>query len=151
MSPRRIKRVAQAASAPLLPSTTASIGTFIALNASVAPQITQPTAFLPLTTTFTPPSSCQENRLTMLPPPGYFIWANEPVPFSNQTSSACHPPEFMKGYRSISSGNLGSSVVPAMSPFVCPANHCTMMTAADDYVACCPSYVYPSSSDESRH
>jgi len=101
--------------------------------------ISQPTSVIPLTATFTPPSSCFENLLTMMPPPGYMIWANEPVPVANQTVAACYPTEFLRDYKSVSSGDVGSSVVPAMSPFVCPQNYCTMFAEAKNYIACCPS------------
>jgi hypothetical protein len=103
----------------------------------------QPTAVVALTTTFTPPASCLENRLTMMPPPGFMIWANEPVPFANQTVAACYPPGFLQHYTSVSSGDVGSSIAPAMSPFVCPQNYCTMFAEAKNYIACCPSYVSP--------
>ena len=106
---------------------------------SKTPTIPQPTSFVALTTAFNPPSSCFENLLTMMPPPGYMIWANEPVPVANQTVAACYPPEFIQDYKSVSSGDVGSSVVPAMSPFVCPKNYCTMLAEAKNYIACCPS------------
>ncbi|KAF2473736.1 uncharacterized protein BDR25DRAFT_197584, partial [Lindgomyces ingoldianus] len=67
------------------------------------------------------------------------IWANEPIPAVNHTSSACYPSEFLKAYQSVPSGIVGSSVVPAMSPLVCPSNFCTMFAGDDNYVACCPS------------
>ncbi|ORY17001.1 hypothetical protein BCR34DRAFT_75775 [Clohesyomyces aquaticus] len=101
--------------------------------------IAQPTSALPLTTTFTPPASCLEQHLTQLPPPGYLIWANEPVPAANSTASACYPVEFLKEYKSASSGIVGSSVVPVLSPLVCPSNFCTMFAGEDNYVACCLS------------
>ncbi|KAF2709028.1 hypothetical protein K504DRAFT_468246 [Pleomassaria siparia CBS 279.74] len=105
----------------------------------------QPTTFVALSTTFTPPATCAENRLSMLPPPGYFIWANEPVPASGVTSSACYPSEFIKAYKSVSSGDVGSSIVPAMSPLVCPSNYCVQFAGDGQYMACCPSgYLFQS-------
>jgi hypothetical protein len=67
------------------------------------------------------------------------IWANEPVPAPEQTSTACFPPQFLEKYRSISSGVAGSSVVPAMGGLACPVGYCTMLAAENNYAACCPS------------
>ncbi|KAF2026313.1 hypothetical protein EK21DRAFT_115991 [Setomelanomma holmii] len=75
----------------------------------------------------------------MLPPPGYFIWANEPVPFTSTTVTNCYPEEFLRSYTSVTSGTLASSIVPVMSPLVCPSNFCTQYVAEDNYIACCPS------------
>lgn len=97
-----------------------------------------PTTAIPLTTTFTPVPSCTENRLSQLPPPGYMIWANEPVPAANHTSSACYPEEFLRAYQSVSINAVGSSIVPAMDPLWCPMNYCTVLAAENSYVACCP-------------
>lgn len=108
-------------------------------TASATISLAQPTTVIPLTTTFTPVSSCYENRLTMLPPPNWPIFANEPVPAANVTFSDCYPPEFLISYTSVSSGRLGSSIVPAMSPLVCPDNFCTMYQDDGNYAACCPS------------
>ncbi|KAF2833591.1 hypothetical protein CC86DRAFT_11882 [Ophiobolus disseminans] len=99
----------------------------------------QPTMTIALSTTFTPAASCASNKLTMLPPPGYFIWANEPVPFQNTTVTNCYPSEFLKGYTSVASGLDQSSVVPVMSPLVCPSNFCVQFVGDDNYMACCPS------------
>jgi hypothetical protein len=104
----------------------------------------QPTTLIPLTATFTPPKTCFDNRLSMLPPPRYEVWANIPVPVSGLTSTACYPPEFLEAYTSVDisvTGTVttGSSVVPAMSGFVCPANYCTQILGDDNYAACCPS------------
>jgi len=105
----------------------------------------QPTTQIPLTTTFTPPSFCTESRISMFEGWNYQMWLNEPHPYSNQPATACYPPEFMKSYRRVSSGTLGSSIVPAMAGLVCPDNYCTAFVAswAEDrnYVACCPRYV----------
>lgn len=105
-------------------------------------RISQPSSFIPLTTIFTPPASCSENRLSQIVSPAYLIWANEPVPAANHTSSACYPKEFLRAYQYVPSGTVGSSVVPAMSPMAgCPANYCTALVGGDDhrYVVCCPS------------
>ncbi|KAH7094310.1 hypothetical protein FB567DRAFT_1151 [Paraphoma chrysanthemicola] len=99
----------------------------------------QPTTTIGLSTTFTPAASCASNKLTMLPPPGFFIWANEPVPFTSTTVTNCYPEEFLRSYTSLLSGTLVSSIVPVMSPLVCPSNFCTQYVAEDNYIACCPS------------
>ncbi|KAF9740341.1 hypothetical protein PMIN06_009626 [Paraphaeosphaeria minitans] len=106
-------------------------------------EYSQPTNVIALTSTFTPPSSCFENLLTMLPPSS-FIWNNEPIPAANMTVAACYPSEFLESYTSVVTTNSGgtrisSSIVPAMSPFVCPKNYCTMFAEARNYIACCPS------------
>jgi hypothetical protein len=105
------------------------------------PSPKQPTTTIVLSTTFTPAASCASNKLTMLPPPGYFIWANEPVPVANTTVTNCYPSEFLQSYTSIASGVDQSSIVPVMSPLVCPQNFCTQFVADANYVACCPLYV----------
>jgi hypothetical protein len=107
------------------------------------PKFSQPTDVIALTSTFTPPSSCFDNILTMLPPAS-FIWNNEPVPVANNTVAACFPSEFLESYTSVEVTNsvgstIGSSIVPAMSPFVCPKNYCTMLAGSRNYIACCPS------------
>jgi hypothetical protein len=76
--------------------------------------------------------------------PRFEVWANAPVPAADVTSSGCYPPEFLEDYTAvevpvtITSSRL-SSVVPAMSAFVCPANFCTQIIRDNNYVACCPS------------
>lgn len=99
----------------------------------------QPTAVIPLTTTFVPPATCTVGLLTMLPPPYYLIWANEPFPVANETHKGCYPPEFMASYKSVPSGTVGSSIVPAMSPIVCPKSYCPVLGGNNNYLACCPS------------
>lgn len=99
----------------------------------------QPTAYIALTTTFVPPATCTVGILTMLPPPSYMIWANEPFPVANETRRGCYPSEFMASYQSIASGTVGSSIVPAMSPLVCPKAYCPVLGGNDNYLACCPS------------
>ncbi|KAF2202680.1 hypothetical protein GQ43DRAFT_303356 [Delitschia confertaspora ATCC 74209] len=103
------------------------------------PTYLQPTTRILLGTTFTPEPSCAENLLSQMPPPGYLIWANEPVPAANQTHSGCYPPEFLRQYTSVSSGDVGSSIVPAMQSLVCPVNWCTMIAGDNNYGVCCPS------------
>ncbi|KAH9881555.1 hypothetical protein IAQ61_000281 [Plenodomus lingam] len=106
---------------------------------STSSSVVQPTITLALSTTFTPAASCSSNKLTLLPPPGFFIWANEPVPHGNTTVTNCYPPEFLESYTSTTSKEFGSSIVPVMSPLVCPANFCTVRGTNDNYIACCPS------------
>lgn len=127
-------------------STSSSFHTPTATSAPTQPSYqsnTQPTAFIPLTTTFTPPATCTENSLTMLSSPGFFIWANEPVPVPETTFSNCYPSQWLESYTSVPSYSSGStmipasSIVPAMSPLVCPDSWSTVLTAGS-YVACCP-------------
>jgi hypothetical protein len=105
--------------------------------------LVQPSTKIALSTTFTPPPSCAlESQINILPPPGYLLWWNEPVPYTSVTISSCYPSEFLRSYTSIaptSNHALGSSIVPAMSPLVCPENFCTQYIGADNYIACCPS------------
>jgi len=102
----------------------------------------QPTSMIALTATFTPPKTCFENRLSMLAP-RYEVWANPPVPAADVTSSECYPTEFLQRYTAMEIpgpvSTTASSVVPAMSDFVCPANFCTRVIQDNNYVACCPS------------
>ncbi|KAJ8115311.1 hypothetical protein OPT61_g3020 [Boeremia exigua] len=109
----------------------------------LATTLTQPTTTLALSTTFTPPASCAlPSQINILPPPGYLIWWNEPVPYTSKTISACYPSEFLRSYTSVaptSARALGSSIVPAMSPLVCPQNFCTQYVGDNNYIACCPS------------
>ncbi|KAF2727447.1 hypothetical protein EJ04DRAFT_505710 [Polyplosphaeria fusca] len=104
-----------------------------------SPSLAQPTTTLALSTTFTPAASCTDNKLTMLPSPGFFLFVNEPVPFPNTTVTNCYPSEFLKSYTAISSSTYGSSIVPVMSPLVCPSNFCTRWVGDDNYIVCCPS------------
>ncbi|KAJ4989194.1 hypothetical protein SVAN01_05273 [Stagonosporopsis vannaccii] len=105
--------------------------------------LAQPSTTLALSTTFTPPASCLlPSQVTILPSPGFLIWHNEPVPFPSSTHSACYPPQFLASYTSIpptTSLALGSSIVPAMSPLVCPVGFCTGYVGEGNYLACCPS------------
>ena len=101
----------------------------------------QPTAFVALPKTFTPPGTCSEHRLSMMLP-RFFVWANEPIISDGITASACYPSEFLKSYHSVPStvagADVGSSIAPAMSPLVCPANFCTA-SVSGSYLVCCPS------------
>lgn len=109
----------------------------------LATTLTQPTTTFALSTTFTPPASCAlPSQINILPPPGYLLWWNEPVPYTGVTVSDCYPSEFLRSYTSIApttSRALGSSIVPAMSPLVCPENFCTQYVGENNYIACCPS------------
>lgn len=142
--------------------------------ASTAPITTSATAttatgpVTALTTTFTPPAKCTEQSLmfTMLSAPNYEVWANvsllfplfekapvcirherlkndrkqEPMPVSSSTVTECYPSEWIGAYQTANT----SSIVPAMSPLVCPLSWETVMTAPGNYIACCPPYVsYP--------
>ncbi|KAI0532484.1 hypothetical protein GGR58DRAFT_177429 [Xylaria digitata] len=109
----------------------------ISTTASRQPTTSTPYA-VPLTTTFVPPESCNQEQLTMLSPPGYFIWLNEPVPVPGTTISNCYPPEFLEYYTTyhVNPTTVGS-LVPLMSPLVCPFGW-QVVYNKDDYQACCP-------------
>ncbi|KAI1291283.1 hypothetical protein F5Y03DRAFT_377115 [Xylaria venustula] len=106
-------------------------------TASRRPTTSTPYA-VPLTTTFIPPESCNQEQLTMLSPPGYFIWFNEPVPVPGTTVSGCYPSEFLEYYTTyhVNPTTVGS-LVPLMSPLVCPFGW-QVVSKKDDYQACCP-------------
>ncbi|KAI8951613.1 hypothetical protein F4801DRAFT_286940 [Xylaria longipes] len=108
-----------------------------ATTASRQPTTSRPYA-IPLTTTFMPPESCNEQQLTMLSSPAYFIWLNEPVPVPGTTVSDCYPPEFMSYYSTyqVNPTTVGSSV-PMMSPLVCPFGW-KALSIVGNYQACCP-------------
>ncbi|KAI0965011.1 hypothetical protein F4678DRAFT_454216 [Xylaria arbuscula] len=106
-------------------------------TASRRPTTSTPYA-VPLTTTFIPPESCNQEQLTMLSPPGYFIWLNEPVPVPGTTVSDCYPPEFLEYYKTYHiNPTIVGSMVPLMSPLVIPFGW-YMVSNKDDYLACCP-------------
>ncbi|KAI1451893.1 hypothetical protein F4805DRAFT_473005 [Annulohypoxylon moriforme] len=89
-----------------------------AISTTTTPSISVLTLTVkPLTTTFTPPSSCGEMRLTQLSSPGYQLWLNEPQPISNSSSS----------------------VAPLFSPLVCPKGWTAAKTWTNGYIACCAS------------
>ncbi|RYC59567.1 hypothetical protein CHU98_g6658 [Xylaria longipes] len=112
-----------------------------ATTASRQPTTSRPYA-IPLTTTFMPPESCNEQQLTMLSSPAYFIWLNEPVPVPGTTVSDCYPPEFMSYYSTyqVNPTTVGSSV-PMMSPLVCPFGW-KALSIVGNYQACCPVSAY---------
>lgn len=89
----------------------------------------------PLTTTFTPPSSC--GHLTQLASPGYALWLDEPQPAIGIKASDCYPSQFMKRYTSLV--NESSSIAPLMSPLVCPKGWKTARQWDNGYIACCAS------------
>ncbi|KFA81191.1 hypothetical protein S40288_07505 [Stachybotrys chartarum IBT 40288] len=90
-----------------------------------------------LTTTFTPPATCTEGRLTQLASPGYQIWANEPQPVAGTLITDCFPSEFMDGYTS--RPGLSSSIAPMLSPMICPLGWATVKEWENGYIACCES------------
>ncbi|TGJ87868.1 hypothetical protein E0Z10_g896 [Xylaria hypoxylon] len=106
-------------------------------TASRRPTTSTPYA-VPLTTTFIPPESCNQAQLTMLSSPGYYIWLNEPVPVPGTTISDCYPPEFLEYYTTyhVNPTDVGS-LVPLMSPLVCPFGW-QVVANTGDYQACCP-------------
>lgn len=122
------------------PSATA---TATATTTSATPTTTTPSISVltltvkPLTTTFTPPSSCGEMHLTQLSSPGYQIWLNEPQPVPNSKFGDCYPSGFIEGYTSIT--NASSSVAPLFSPLVCPEGWTTAKAWTNGYIACCAS------------
>ncbi|CAN8101432.1 unnamed protein product [Discula destructiva] len=92
-----------------------------------------------LTTTFTAPSSCYDDLLTMLTAKSYQIWINEPLPLPGTMLGECYPSEWSNGYTSVVGSS--SSIAPMMSPLVCPSG---WNTQSDDkwssgYIACCAS------------
>ncbi|KAI0470111.1 hypothetical protein GGR56DRAFT_661099 [Xylariaceae sp. FL0804] len=109
-----------------------------AIRQRQSPTSTIPTA-IPLTTTYIPPDTCNQGLLTILSSPGYQIWLNEPIPVPSSTFSSCYPPEFLQFYRTyhIDATTVGS-LVPMMSPLVCPLGW-TYVMQSSDYRACCPT------------
>lgn len=94
-----------------------------------------------LTTTFTPPASCASDYLTMLTAVEYQIWINEPAPLPGSLVTDCYPSQWVDNYSSVLSSS--SSVVPVMSPLVCPSGWNTQSkdSWSSGYMACCASYV----------
>ncbi|EHY54128.1 hypothetical protein ABEF92_008281 [Exophiala dermatitidis] len=90
---------------------------------------------IPVTTTFTPAPTCQSPYLTMLSSPGYQIWFAEPVPVPATTASACYPSEWIEYYSSRGT----SSIVPVVSPLICPQGWEAVESWSSSYIACCPS------------
>ncbi|KAI0887664.1 uncharacterized protein GGS22DRAFT_157813 [Annulohypoxylon maeteangense] len=89
----------------------------------------------PLTTTFTPPSSCGDMHLTQLSSPGYQLWLNEPQPVPGSKFGDCYPSGFIDGYTSVF--NSSSSLAPLFSPLVCPEGWTVAKTWTNGYIACC--------------
>ncbi|KAI5860496.1 hypothetical protein GGS23DRAFT_580373 [Durotheca rogersii] len=109
---------------------------------STLPSVTAPLSILtvtvkPLTTTFTPPASCAEMRLTQLSSPGYQLWLNEPQPVPSSKFGECYPPGFVEGYTSLFQES--SSIAPLFSPLVCQSGWNTVMDRPNGYIACCAS------------
>ncbi|KAK8008134.1 acid protease [Apiospora marii] len=122
---------AQTTAPPTTEPTTAAPSTTRAPGVSVVTITVQA-----LTTTFTPPGTCTENRLTMLAPSaGYYVWLNEPVPVPGAMVGDCYPTEFMQGY--VSEVGASSSIAPMFKPLVCPVGWHTAQTWANGYIACC--------------
>ncbi|KAK8132301.1 hypothetical protein PG999_000474 [Apiospora kogelbergensis] len=90
-----------------------------------------------LTTKFTPPPKCMESHLSMMSPPKYEIWLNEPQPVPGETHGECYPSEFMQGYKSMA--NSSSSIAPFFKPLVCPEGWHTASEWPNGYIACCNS------------
>jgi hypothetical protein len=89
-----------------------------------------------LTTTFVPPASCTQSRLTMLSDEGYRIWMHEPMPNGSAIFSDCYPSQFIQGYTKLP-GSAGT-IAPLMSPLVCPRGWTTAQKQEDTgYIACC--------------
>ncbi|KAK7984575.1 hypothetical protein PG989_011977 [Apiospora arundinis] len=90
-----------------------------------------------LTTTFTPPPKCRESHLSMMSPPKYEIWLNEPQPVPGPPIGECYPSEFIQGYKSMA--NSSSSIAPFFKPLVCPEGWHTAQEWPNGYIACCNS------------
>lgn len=125
----------------VLSTTTAAVAASSSTMASMVSVIT--ITVVALTSTFTPPPTCNEMRLTQLSSPGYEIWLNEPNPVPSSKFGECYPSQFIQGYTSIV--NASSSIAPMFSPLVCPVGWQTAREWENGYIACCPSYVFPAS------
>ncbi|KAI1075326.1 hypothetical protein F5B20DRAFT_560383 [Whalleya microplaca] len=120
------------------PGTMSLTGTLASASSNAAQSISVLTITVAaLTTNFTPPSSCNEMRLTQLSSPGYQIWLNEPQPVPASKFGDCYPPGFIDGYTSIA--NASSSIAPMFSPLICPDTWTTAMERPNGYIACCAS------------
>ncbi|TRX98514.1 hypothetical protein FHL15_000588 [Xylaria flabelliformis] len=137
-SPTELNRLNARGKGNVVPETLHVRADPTATSTSRSPTKSTPYA-VPLTTTFIPPESCNEEHLTMLAPPGYFIWLNEPVPVSGTTVSDCYPPEFLSYYTpyKVNPTTVGS-MVPLMSPLVFPFGW-QVVSGEGDYQALCPS------------
>lgn len=113
-----------------------------ATASSTASSGSQVTAAAALTTTFTPPASCASDYLTMLTAVKYQIWINEPEPLPGSLVTGCYPSQWADAYSSPVGSS--SSVVPVMSPLVCPSGWATQSddSWSSGYMACCASYVH---------
>ncbi|CAI6025098.1 unnamed protein product [Clonostachys chloroleuca] len=120
------------------PSSTASSDDSKSSASTTAPSVIMVTvAIEPLTTTFIPPPTCTESRLSMMASPRYQIWNNEPAPLSNTKVTDCYPSQFIKRYTS--AFNQSSSIAPLMSPLVCPSGWVTARQWDNAYIVCCAS------------
>ncbi|KAK8061638.1 hypothetical protein PG994_008004 [Apiospora phragmitis] len=128
---------------PLLAGITAVAAAASTTTDPAAPTTTAPTFSVltitvqALTTTFTPPPKCAESHLSMMSPPGYEIWLNEPMPVPGPPVANCYPSEFMQGYHSMA--NSSSSIAPFFKPLVCPQGWYTAQEWPNGYIACCNS------------
>lgn len=97
------------------------------------------TSVAALTTTFTAPSTCNDDLLTMLTAKSYQIWINEPLPLPGLKVDDCYPSQWAAGYTSVV--GMSSSIAPMMSPLVCPSGWATQSddTWTSGYMACCAS------------
>lgn len=121
---------------------TASATATASATTSATASGSQVTAAAALTTTFTPPASCASDYLTMLTAVEYQIWINEPEPLPGSLLTACYPSQWVDAYSS--PVDASSSVVPVMSPLVCPSGWATQSedSWSSGYMACCASYVF---------
>ncbi|GAB7348411.1 hypothetical protein MBLNU459_g6842t3 [Dothideomycetes sp. NU459] len=115
-------------------SASASVTTSSDATGSTSPPVT---SVIPLSTTFTPASSCAGFTFS---PPIYNIWYNEPVVASTITASACYPSQFLDGYVSTEISSSERSSASLLGPLVCPSGWSAMPTSSSTtYIACCPS------------
>ncbi|VUC29787.1 unnamed protein product [Clonostachys rosea] len=119
------------------PSATGSASEKASASTTAPSVIMVTVAIEPLTTTWTPPATCTESRLSMLASPGYELWNNEPAPVSGSKVTDCYPSQFIKRYTS--AFNQSSSIAPLMSPLVCPKGWATARQWDNAYIVCCAS------------
>lgn len=114
--------------------TTVSVATGTEVVMSITPAA--------LSTTFTPPASCAEQRLTLGEANRFQLWLNDPQPVEGPKSSDCYPSQWIEQFTS--SPGWDMSVAPMMSPLACPSAWTTVATTyinLPGYIACCPKYV----------